>query len=435
MGPSDTSQMQSASPDFVPGRPRVEIVSTYFAPETTGNAPYVTSLARTLATRGYQVSVIAGAPHYPGWRTLPPDQWRARESSNGLTVQRVESYVPQRPNFLNRVLYEVGFGLKFAARHDASADLVLLVSPSLFDSCVVRLRLAMSHKGASRVVVWVQDLYSVGVGEAGGRAPGLAAAAIRAIEGRLLRSSDRVVAIHDRFRDAMVDHLAVDPGRIWVVRNWTHVTPPSDVDVAAIRELHGWRPGELIVLHAGNMGAKQGLENVVDAGRLAEARGLPLRFVLLGDGNQRKALEDLAGDCPKVSFMDPLPDDLFVPTLASADGLLVNERPGAVTAAVPSKLTSYFSTGRPVVAATEHNSTTADELRASRAGTIVGTADPEALVGACLDVHDRWTDEDSTKGPEFVRRVLSQESAVEAFAHLLDELASQTTPSMKGERP
>jgi hypothetical protein len=60
--------------------------------------------------------------------------------------------------------------------------------------------------------------------------------------------------------------------------------------------------------------------------------------------------------------------------------LLVNEREGMAEMSVPSKLTSYFSAGRPVVAATDPDSPTASEMRASGAGPIVPSGDPEALL-------------------------------------------------------
>jgi colanic acid biosynthesis glycosyl transferase WcaI len=85
---------------------RIQIVSTYYAPETTGNAPYVTSLSEGLAALGHDVSVIAGAPHYPGWRILPDDEWKADEASAGVHVRRATSYVPTDPTFLKRARYE-----------------------------------------------------------------------------------------------------------------------------------------------------------------------------------------------------------------------------------------------------------------------------------------------------------------------------------------
>ncbi len=145
--------------------------------------------------------------------------------------------------------------------------------------------------------------------------------------------------------------------------------------------MHGWLPGEIVVLHAGNMGAKQGLDNVVASSRVAADRGSLVRFVLLGDGNQRERLERLDPN-PRLQFIDPLPDGIFERTLAAADALLVNELPGLTEMSVPSKLTTYYATGLPVLAAVNAGSVTSSEVELAEAGITVDPSDPAALVDA-----------------------------------------------------
>lgn len=62
-----------------------------------------------------------------------------------------------------------------------------------------------------------------------------------------------------------------------------------------------------------------------------------------------------------LTFVDPLSDTLYAKALRAADVLLVNDLPGSGQMAVPSKLTSYFGTGVPVVTAVEAGGTTAYE--------------------------------------------------------------------------
>ncbi len=62
---------------------------------------------------------------------------------------------------------------------------------------------------------------------------------------------------------------------------------------------------ELVVLHAGNMGLKQGLEQVVDAAALAGRRGSAIRFVLVGDGNQRERIAALGAGVPALEMRPP----------------------------------------------------------------------------------------------------------------------------------
>ena len=64
--------------------------------------------------------------------------------------------------------------------------------------------------------------------------------------------------------------------------------------------------------------------------------------------------------------------------------LLVNERPGLIEMSAPSKLTTYFEAGRPIVAATEPTSITAEEIERSGAGIRVAPGRPSAILEAVL---------------------------------------------------
>lgn len=413
---------------------RVCLVSTHYAPETTGNAPYAASLARGLAGLGHDVTVLAGAPHYPEWVVRPTTEWATHEVTDGVTVRRFGSYVPRRPDFLRRVLYELGFGVKFATHAPADADVVILLSPSLFAAVATRLRYALGRQ-RPHIALWMQDLYSAGVRETPGKAAQVLADVMAGIEGGLARSCDAVIVIHSRFRDYVTRRLAVEAHRVSVIRNWTHISRPPSIDRAAVRDRFGWHPDQVVVLHAGNMGAKQGLDNVVDAAKWAEAAAAPVRFVLLGDGNRRDHLVERGAGCTHLQFIDPLPQADFVEALAAADVLLVNERPSLNEAAVPSKLTSYFVTGRPVIAATDSTSTTADEMRASGAGVIVSPADPEALVLAALGIQRAWSATDSRRGPAFVEERLAEKACIRAFSQLLASMTPATTTVLQEPTP
>src|SRR5690606_17268067 len=153
------------------------------------------------------------------------------------------------------------------------------------------------------VVTWVQDIYTPGVHEAGTGA-GIAGRVSAGIERGLANASARVVVIHGRFRRRVAEDLAVFRP-IDGVRHWAHVPDLRGRRDLAVRRRLGWADDDVIVLHAGAMGAKQGLESVVRASQLAAERGSRVRFVLLGDGNRRAALEAMGGNS-HLEFMDPL---------------------------------------------------------------------------------------------------------------------------------
>lgn len=405
---------------------RIAILGLNYAPEPTGNAPYSTSLAEGLIARGHQVRVITTHPHYPEWRVREGyGQWSRDESIDGVPVKRLRHYVPRRPNGLQRLISEISFGARLLFTRWGSPDVVLLVSPALVSSWMA---LGRARFGARRpvVAIWVQDLYSLGIAETGDGG-GIAERVLTTIESRTFRSVDGVAVIHQRFANHAVSGLGTKRERVRVIRNWTHLPPAPDIDIATTRASHGWSESEIVVLHAGNMGKKQGLQNLVECARLADRVGASVRIVLMGGGNQRDTLVEAARGIERIQFIDPLPNDEFQSALAAADILMVNELPGLAEMAVPSKLTSYFSTGKPVIAATDAGSVTAGEIESSGGGVRVDAGDPDQLLDAIRalgDDPDRAL-ELGRNGVRYREEVLSSDSAIDHYADWLVGLAAE----------
>ncbi|WFR68150.1 glycosyltransferase [Curtobacterium flaccumfaciens] len=181
---------------------------------------------------------------------------------------------------------------------------------------------------------------------------------------------------------------------------------------------------------------KQGLENVVDAARLANERRSNVRFVLLGDGNQRERLAHLASGLPALSMIASLPDTEFRQALEGADALLVNERSGVAGMAVPSKLTSYFSTGLPVIAATGSGGVTESEVLMAEAGPVVAAGDPKALLDAAeaLAADPQRAADFGENGRRFRATRLTARASFDTFTQLLRDLAAGRESPPPGNR-
>lgn len=403
---------------MVKNYPRVTILGINYWPEPSGIAPYTSGLAVGLAETGWDVTAVTSYPHYPDWKvSVEYDGRRISETLDGVNVHRRRSFIPRRPHGIFRLIMELSFGLVSTFAPWDRPSSIVMVSPALFSVAIAQFRARLFHRNAP-VTVWVQDIYSLGVTETGVLGS-FGAKVMQFIESRVLRNADSVVVIHERFRSYLVDHLAVDESKVIVVRNWTH-TDPTFFDKRTSREKFLWR-NEVVVLHAGNLGAKQALENVVEAARLADELGTDIRFVLLGNGNQRDRLLSLAKGISRIEFLDSLDEPGFQMALAAADVLLVHEKAGLTEMAVPSKLTSYFASGTPVLAVTDKGSITAGEIEASKAGVRVDTDDPMALIAAAMTLG-----EDSTSsriyGENGIRYGMANLSRANAVAQYDDHL-------------
>lgn len=394
------------------------MVSTNYAPEHAGIGPYATQIAEHWAASGHDTHVLAGMPHYPAWSVDPAytGAWRRVEDRNGVTVHRRRHTVPPRQTAARRALFEGTILLHGAVAPPRMGrpDAVLAQMPSLAGG-VLAARLA--HRWKVPYVPVVQDLMGAAAAQSGIRGGDRAASLAARAESFALRRATLVGVIHETFV-AKVEALGVAPERIRLVPNWSHVESPTG-DRAATRARLGWAPGQIVVLHSGNMGLKQGLDVLVESAR----RDPAVRFVLMGDGNQRAHLEELGRGVPNLDFLPPAGDGQFMDVLAAADVLAVTQRASVLDMSVPSKLTSYFAAGRPVLASVAAEGGTAQEVRRSGAGVLVVPEDPEALLGEVRRLADNPVDAGALgeAGPRHVAAHLTRGAGLARIDALIEE--------------
>jgi len=400
------------------------IAGIYYRPEATGIATYTTALAEYLVKRGMKVTVLAGMPHYPRWRVFDGYEGRLTswETLNGVDVRRLRTFIPQRQSAVRRAVYEFSFTFHILwLRKSLNPDAIMGVVPSLSGGLVAA---AASNRFRRPYGLWVQDLTGPAAeqsGIAGGS--GTVAKLTGRLEGRILRAARRIAIVSEGFRPYLRRH-GIAPERLEYLPNWSHIPAPNK-DRSVVRAELGWAPEEQVVLHAGNMGLKQGLENVVEAAKLLLDKPAT-RFVFLGDGSQRTKLETLARDLTNLRFMDPVADQDFANILSAADVLLVNERESVADMSLPSKLTSYFLVGRPVVAAVASSGATARFLNESGAALVVPAGDPRALVDALnrLGSEPTLRGELTASAARFASINLETSSILRRFEDLVTELVN-----------
>jgi glycosyltransferase involved in cell wall biosynthesis len=185
------------------------------------------------------------------------------------------------------------------------------------------------------------------------------------------------------FEDALIEH-GYPRNRIRLIRSPIDIEQIRPVaDDGSFRRRYGIPADARVVLHAGSMGKKQGLMNVVDAAAMTASDRL--RWVFVGDGEdkatlveavRRRGLEDI------VRFVPFQRDDELAAMFAEADVLLLNQLRAVKDTVIPSKLLTYMSAGRPVLAAVNAGSQGAEILHEADGGRIVTPEDPAALAAA-----------------------------------------------------
>ena len=178
--------------------------------------------------------------------------------------------------------------------------------------------------------------------------------------------------------------LGVESKRINQILNYSARTIAIQ-DKTKSRRKFGWASDDFVVIHTGNMGAKQDLENVVLAADALTGES-KIKIYLIGHGNQENNLKALCEGKSNIAVLPAVSDEDYSALLSAADLLLVNERSTQMEMSLPSKLTSYLYSERPVLAAVPRGGATWKFL--DGIAELVEAGNPKALADSMIKLQN-----------------------------------------------
>lgn len=320
----------------------VLFVTQHYAPEEIGSGPYCTDIAAYLHRRGRAVTVLTGWPHYPdAGRFTAFRPGRDETARPGPVIERLRHWMPRRRSVVGRIAGEMLFLLggvwALLVGRVRRCDLVLSLCPSIF--AVALGQLATKRDG--RHLVLVHDIQSGLAGGLGMVRFGLLLRLMRLAERIVLNRADGLLVLSEDMR-VRLRQLGIR-GSIDILPIW--------VDTSEIHpQLHRGHAAP-VLLYSGNLGRKQGLDQVLAlAERLAVSRP-DISIVLRGAGGEHAALAAAIAERGLVNLQleDLVPRDRLADGLADGDIHLVPQNPDGADFAVPSKIFSIMAAGRSFV--------------------------------------------------------------------------------------
>ena len=408
---------------------RILVLGMNYLPESASIGPYTADLAQFLATRGHDVQIVTSFPMAPQWRIWDGyrGEWWRREVINGVRVLRTYVYVPADPRrALKRVLYDISFSLSGLAGTIASgrADVILAISPPL--QLGVTAWLAGLFKRAP-VFLHLQDLVpdaAVATGLIDERSTMLRLA--RQLERFVYRRAARIGVICEGFRTNLLAK-AVAPEKIALLPNYIDLAfMRSSARDEGLRARLGAGSDDFLVMYSGSIALKQGLEVLVDtADRLRDDPRV--KFAIVGEGPPLEALKEKtrALGLGNVAFLPFQPRETLPRQLASADALVITQRPTVRDVVFPGKLLYYMAAARPILAAVSEDSETGRFINATGVGMVARPERPDDLAAAITALRQGGAAEMGRRGRAQVESQFAGTVVLPAFAAVLEQMAAR----------
>ena len=356
-----------------------------YPPVLNSAARLFSELAKGLAARGHQVTVLTTYPERylaeKGGQEIP------KREKNKVEVYRLRNLrLPKQAPLLRgleHVLY--GFQYYMKGRRLGHHDVVIAYSPPLpFGATAVLL--ARRWKG--RAIVNVQDLYPRSAADLGllkNRA------LIRFGEWleRWVYQRAHGITVHSEGNRTHVVAHGGSPERTWVVPNWIDLDKyrPGPKENGFRRK---YAPGAgFVVSYAGVMGFAQGVGDILRAAAIVARETSDVIFLLAGEGVMLPKLKAMAAglNLENVQFLPHLPEDDYIALLQASDVCLVTLHKELKTPVVPGKLPCIMGVGRPAICSTPPQSDARLIVEEAKCGLWIPAGSPEALAEAILTLN------------------------------------------------
>jgi colanic acid biosynthesis glycosyl transferase WcaI len=367
---------------------RILIYGLNYAPELTGTGKYTAEMAEALQQQGHDVHVVCAPPYYPEWQIAEDySAWRnACETRNHVRIWRAPLWVPAHPSGLKRMIHLASFALASLPALITQAwwrpDVVMSIAPTMLNAPAA---LALARLTGANSWLHIQDFEVDAAFDLGLLKSQRAARFARVVERALLRRFDVVSTISDKMIERTMAK-GVAPSRVFRLPNWVDISAIYPLDRAnTFRDELGIPESAKVVLYAGNMGAKQGIEVLAGAAHALTARQ-DIVFVFCGNGATKVDLQKCCESLSNCRFIPLQAVERLNELLNLADIHVLPQRGDASDLVMPSKLTGMFASGR-VVIAMARPGTELDNIVSPR-GVVVLPENVDALARAIETLAD-----------------------------------------------
>ena len=354
---------------------KIVIISAVFPPEPVTSATLNYNLAAELA-RENDVVVLKPSPSRPAGFDF--SQQKELSGNNEFKEIILDSYVHPTSSFLGRMKESLSFGnacVSYLKEHHAEIDFVYNDGWQLFGLYIAA---KACVKFNIPYIVPIQDIYPESITT---KIPNVLGS--HAIVRFLLGGYDRYYQKHAAkvrtITDGMADYLSstrkVPRENYLVVANWQNDEEFDEYKTTFRKN------GKTVFMFVGNNNKQANVELMIKA--YHEAHLDNAEFRIMGGGNAKADCMALAKQLGHDDIIfDVVPSGMVASVQKEADVMVLSLIGGTGSQGVPSKLTAYMFSGKPVIASMDTEADAAHMIQEAKAGVVTKADDVESFANS-----------------------------------------------------
>ncbi len=392
----------------------VLILCTSYHPEPNGISIYSTDLATHLDAMGHNVKVITTRSMKD---PIDCDGHRVSE----IQTVRLNIRNTSSGNVALAIFNEFRLTLSFwkaSRKEEIRPDTVIIsIIPSLSSGIIAR---QLSKRWSIPHMTIFQDFTSLGSRQVGSRLGKAMGPLLQFIELFILNHAHKIVVVSEEMVAAVSNLNPKLSIKVHLIYNY-FIKKYDTNDVHEFRQRHAIDKSNFVIMYTGNIGRKQGIENVLRTAEILHSE-LNIKFVIIGGGNQKNKIIKLSSGLTNVMMLPFQNEKHYAQILRSANVLLINELPTQLGMSLPSKSTAYLESGVPIIAAVPLQGPTSRFLKEK--ALVVNAGSPEELADAILKVFNGVLDlkENALRGKKFAEESLNARKSRKEYSRIVESL-------------
>jgi len=192
---------------------------------------------------------------------------------------------------------------------------------------------------------------------------------------------------------------------------------------ASLREEFGIAHTDKVVLYAGNLGEKQGLEQIIEVAQQYKHRK-DIVFLIVGSGGAKEKLQAMVAQAglTQVRFNPLQPYNKLSALLATADIHLVLQKKSAADLVMPSKLTGILAAGGCALVTAEPGTSLYEVVKEHNLGIIAMPEDQNDLLTKLAKALDSDLAPYKVNARRYAEKYLNKENILKDFEQELVQL-------------
>lgn len=232
--------------------------------------------------------------------------------------------------------------------------------------------------------------------------------------------ADSIVTISESCKRNLLQK-GVDVSKIQVVSNWIDadvVRPVPDNENRLMHEL-GIDSSKFRVVYAGNFGAAQGADVILEAAKLLEDHK-HIEFLLFSNGAKYEEARRRYIGLKNVRMLDLQPQERVPEVYSLADVVLITCKPGTASAGMPSKTWSIMACNKPIIAAFDRESELEAVLKDAQTGVCVEPGNAEELAVSIIQASEKCNVSSDINGRDYVYLHASRGACTERYRQIME---------------